>query len=163
MNLPPRILIVEDDPNDVLLFKRALGKILPGLDVEVASDGQEAVRRLAREEPCSSDRSRYPRPSHVVLDLKLPRKSGLEVLEWIRGQPELSSLRVVILTSSKQSTDLERVYRAGIDKYCVKPVSFTDLVECFRAILECWNLLPLSDAANNPAGRLGKSIQPRQE
>jgi len=162
MNASPRILIIEDDPTDVLLLKRALGKVLPALDVEVAPDGEEAVRRLSREGP-REDRSRCPYPSHVVLDLKLPRKSGLEVLEWIRGQPELRSLRVVVLTSSKQPTDIERVHRAGVDRYCVKPVRFTDLVECVRGILECWNLLPLSAAANNPAGRLGTWIQPARE
>ena len=124
-----KLLLVEDDPNDILFFQRALGKVRPGTDVVVARDGEEALPLLEAA-------------THVVLDLKLPRKSGLEVLEWIRGRADLRGLRVSVLTSSKDPGDFDRVLRAGVDLYCVKPATFPCLLNTLRQILEEWSLLP---------------------
>jgi len=137
----PFLLLVEDDPNDILLFQRALRKLGSGIPMTVARDGEEAICRLGGEEPFS-DRSRHPLPTHLVLDLKLPRRSGHEVLEWVRAHPGLNHLPVVILTSSKELADLARVERSRVDRYCVKPPNFADLILTVRGILEGWNLLP---------------------
>jgi CheY-like chemotaxis protein len=137
----PRILLVEDDPNDILLLERALRRLRPGTALMVARDGDEAIRHLAGEGPFA-ERSRYPIPSHVLLDLKLPKRLGLDVLEWIRRHSKLRTLRVVVLTSSREPEDLERVHRARVDLYCVKPPTFPELVKTLRDILEHWGLLP---------------------
>ena len=123
------LLLVEDDPNDILFFQKALGRVRPGTDVTVARDGEEAITLLSAA-------------THVVLDLKLPRKSGLEVLEWIRSRSECRDLRVSVLTSSKDPSDLDRVLRAGVDLYCVKPATFPCLIQTLKQILDDWRLLP---------------------
>jgi len=133
--LPPAILLVEDDPDDVMLFKRALRKVRPDTDLAVARDGDEAVEILSKGEGRVS-------PSHVILDLKLPRRSGLEVVEWIRDRHGRGGMQVVILTSSQQAEDLEWARRAGVERYHVKPPNFTELVEMIRRILTDWHLLP---------------------
>ena len=125
----PRLLLIEDDPNDVLFFQRAVAKLKPGTAVVVARDGEEALGLLKDA-------------THVVLDLKLPRKSGLEVLEWMRDRDECRGIRVSVLTSSKDPIDLDRVHRAGVDRYCVKPATFSSLMDTLRGILDDWRLLP---------------------
>jgi CheY-like chemotaxis protein len=128
-----KILLVEDQPNDVLLARRAFAKVLPGVAMEVASDGEEAIAMLAREE--GGDR-----PNHVLLDLKLPRKSGLEVLAWLRARPDTRSVRVIVLTSSSEARDIERAGALGIDRYCVKPLLSQDFLELVRSIGATWGL-----------------------
>ncbi len=95
------ILLVEDNPKDVLLIQRAFCKANIANPLQVVEDGEAAIRYLLGEE-YYSDRTRYPIPILILLDLKLPRKSGAEVLAWLRQQPELKRLSVVVLTSSKE-------------------------------------------------------------
>jgi CheY-like chemotaxis protein len=128
-----RILLVEDQSNDVLLAKRAFGKILPGVLLDVAPDGEAAVSILETNAPSA--------PSHVLLDLKLPKKSGLEVLAWIRGTREIRSLPVVILTSSEEPSDVKQAKSLGVDRYCVKPLLYRDFVDLLRSICEDWGIL----------------------
>lgn len=137
----PLLLLVEDDPNDVLLFQRALRKVRSGTKVLVARDGDEAVRLVAGQEEIS-DRTKHPLPTHVVLDFKLPRRSGLEVLDWIRSRPEIRDLPVVVLSSSKEPSDLRRAEKAGIGRYFVNPPGFDDLLEIVKEIVTGWRLLP---------------------
>ncbi|MGI8965623.1 MAG: response regulator, partial [Limisphaerales bacterium] len=101
MNNPNIILHVDDDPNDVFLIGRAFLKANVSSALEVVNDGEQALAYLSGEAEYS-DRARHPLPSLVLLDLKLPRKPGMEVLAWIRSHPELKRLPVVVLTSSKQ-------------------------------------------------------------
>jgi len=137
----PSLLLVEDEPDDIALFRRALKIVRPGTPLLIARDGEEALDFLSKF--CAeSSRDEHPALPHVILDLKLPRRSGLEVLEWIRRRRELRELRVVMLTSSPQSRDLERARRAGLDRYYVKPPNFTELVDVVRTILREWVLLP---------------------
>jgi DNA-binding response OmpR family regulator len=138
---PPLLLLVEDEPDDVALFRRALRIVRPGTSLTVARDGDEALELLSKHVEKSQEDG-HPFPSHVILDLKLPRRSGLEVLEWIRRRRELREVRVVMLTSSPQSRDVERAQRAGVDRYYVKPPNFTELVDVVRTILREWVLLP---------------------
>ena len=122
------ILLVEDDPNDVLFLRRAFTKADVQLPMRVARDGQEAIDYLSGA-GAFSDRSKFPLPCLVILDLKLPRKNGLEVLQWLRHQPDLSDLPVVMVTSSDENGDRETAEREGVEAYRVKPVSFPELLK----------------------------------
>lgn len=126
-----RVLLVEDDENDVIFFQRALRAHGPQVDLEVARDGEQAVQALSRQDG-------RPLPDRVVLDLKLPRRSGLEVLTWIRSTPELRDLPVTIMTSSGEPSDLQRINELGIEEYIVKPVSYQVLLETVGALLTKW-------------------------
>jgi CheY-like chemotaxis protein len=134
------ILVVEDDPNDVLLIQRAFGKARILNPVRTVSNGDEAVAYLSGEGPFA-DREAYPFPVLVLLDLKLPRRSGLEVLGWIRSQPGLKRLPIVVLTSSKESIDINRAYDLGANSYLVKPVGFDSLLELVKSLEVYWMML----------------------
>ena len=140
---PVRILLVEDSPSDVLLIRRALRKAGIEEPPVVLEDGQAAVEHLAA---CPTP------PTLVLLDLKLPRRSGFEVLEWLRAQPGLRRLAVVVLTSSREMRDVDRAYELGANSYLVKPVSlaaFTDLLARLNAYWELneWpRLAPTTEA-----------------
>jgi CheY-like chemotaxis protein len=131
------ILLVEDNPRDVLLIQRAFRKANVTIPIQIVEDGEVAVRYLSGEEPYS-DRDRYPLPMLILLDLKLPRKSGTEVLEWLRQQPKLKRLPVVVLTSSREYTDINQVYDLGANAYIVKPVAFDNLVEIVKTLNLHW-------------------------
>ena len=131
------ILHVEDDPNDVLLIGRAFKKAEVQAQIHVVNDGEQAVNYLGGTNAFSS-REKFPMPAFVLLDLKLPRKSGIEVLEWIRSQPGLKRLPVVMLTSSRQPIDIDRAYDLGVNAYLVKPVNFDGLVEMLKAFDAFW-------------------------
>lgn len=133
------ILLVEDDPNDVLLVQRAFRKGNLNAAVRVASDGQQAEDYLAGHAGYS-DRALHPLPALVLLDLKLPRKSGHELLAWLREQPVLKRLPVVVLTSSRESPDITRAYDLGANSYLIKPVVFDDLVELMKRLNFYWRL-----------------------
>lgn len=135
--MPHPILLVEDDYNDVLLIQRAFRKAGMRLSISTVSDGDEAIAYLTQTGQYS-DRERYPLPDLILLDLKLPRRSGLEVLEWLRQQPQLKRLLVVILTASQESSDLERAYDLGTNSYLVKPLDFKELVKLVELIDAYW-------------------------
>ena len=133
----PLILHADDDPNDLLLFKHASRAAdLPFL-LESVSDGEMAVAYLSGMESYA-DRSRFPFPALALLDLKMPRRTGFEVLDWIRAQTPLKRLPVVILTSSKHEADINWTYEHGANSYLVKPVGFEALIEMIRAIHHYW-------------------------
>jgi CheY-like chemotaxis protein len=125
---PMRVLVVEDDANDVLFLRRALAKRNVQWKVDVASDGEQALRALSAEPP----------PSHVILDLKIPRKNGLEVLAQIRSEPRTRDIRVVVLTSSAERSDQDRATQLGIDQYLIKPVDFTNFLDTIDLIVQTW-------------------------
>jgi len=134
------ILLVEDDPNDIFLIQRAFRRINLANPIQVVQDGEAAVLYLSGQETYA-DRDRYPFPILVLLDLKLPRRSGLEVLEWLRQQPKLKRLPVVVLTSSRENSDLNRAYDLGANSYLVKPVAFDGLLEMVRSLNQYWLIL----------------------
>jgi CheY-like chemotaxis protein len=131
------ILLVEDNPKDVFLVQRALRKADVGTPVRVVNDGDAAVQYLAGEAPYG-DRTTNPLPVVVLLDLKLPRRSGAEVLTWIRQQPELRRLPVVALTSSREYADVNRIYDLGANAYIVKPPDFDQLVDILKTLNLHW-------------------------
>jgi len=128
-----RVLLVEDDQNDALFFQRAARAVCPAIELEVARDGELAVQMLSR-------RDGHPLPDRIVLDLKLPRRSGIEVLTWIRSNPSLKHLSVTILTSSGEPSDMERIRGLGIDEYIVKPVSYQGLLEIISRLGAKWGV-----------------------
>ena len=131
------ILHVEDDPNDVLLIARAFRKAEVLAQIQVVNDGEQAVHYLNGTNSFAQ-REQFPLPSLVLLDLKLPRKSGIEVLEWIRAQPGLKRIPVVMLTSSRQPVDINRAYDLGVNAYLVKPVNFDALIDMVRTLDLFW-------------------------
>ena len=134
------ILLVEDDPNDVFLIQRAFRKANLANPIQVMKDGEAAVQYLSGQEPYA-DRDRYPLPILMLLDLKLPRRSGLEVLEWLKQQPKLKRLPVVVLTSSREHTDLNRAYDLGANSYLVKPVAFDSLLNMVQTLNQYWLII----------------------
>jgi CheY-like chemotaxis protein len=131
------ILLVEDNHTDVLLIQRAFRKANVTVPLQVVGDGEAAVFYLSGQEPYS-DRLRYPLPVLILLDLKLPRKSGTEVLAWLQQQPILKRLPVVVLTSSKEYADINNVYDLGANAYMVKPVAFDNLVDIVKTLNMHW-------------------------
>jgi CheY-like chemotaxis protein len=129
------ILLIEDNPSDAWLFQRALKKAGVTSRVERLSNGDDAVAYLQGQTPYD-DRAAYPLPGIVVLDLKLPRRSGFEVLEWVRSLPgSLRLLPIVVLSSSSMPSDVNRAYSLGANSYLTKPYGaseFTRLASAFR-------------------------------
>lgn len=121
MNLNDSIvLLAEDDPNDVFFMQRALSKAAASVPLHVVTNGNEAQEYLAGSGKFS-DRTEFPLPSLVLLDLKMPFKDGFEVLEWMRSQPLLKDLPVAVLTSSAEDRDRQRAVELGAKAYFVKP------------------------------------------
>ncbi len=132
------ILLVEDNPNDVELTLRALKEHRLANHVRVARDGAEALDILLGEG--GVEEGALP-PRLVLLDLKLPKVSGLEVLERIRNDPRTRRLPVVILTSSREDPDVQAAYDLGANSYVVKPVDFEDFTAAVRELSLYWLLL----------------------
>lgn len=137
MSSEDTILLVEDNPKDVLLMRRALKKAKILNPLQCVSDGDEAVLYLSGQAPYN-DRERYPLPVLILLDLKLPRRSGAEVLMWLRQQPGLKRLPVVVLTASREYIDVNNIYDLGVNAYMVKPVAFDNLVEIVKTLSLHW-------------------------
>jgi CheY-like chemotaxis protein len=135
----PAILIAEDNPNDVELTIQALSQHNLANRVAVARDGVETMEYLRREGAFSE---REPgNPAVVLLDIKMPRKDGLEVLREIRGDAALRRLPVVILTSSREEQDLVTSYDLGANAYVVKPVDFPTFIEAVKELGVFWALI----------------------
>ena len=127
------ILLVEDDPDHELLTIRALKKSNIANEVRIARDGEEAINLLCGPNPI--------RPQVVLLDLKLPKIDGLEVLRRIRECATTQLLPVVVLTSSDEERDLIRSYQLGVNSYIRKPVNFNDFAEATRKLGMYWLVL----------------------
>jgi CheY-like chemotaxis protein len=126
------IVVVEDDESSRELIVRYLGKLRLANPVVPALDGVVAVEQLA---------TLAATPALVLLDLDLPGRSGLEVLAWLRGQPQLADVPVVMLTGSSELDDIDRAYELGISSYLVKPVGFPALEDVLRRLGTPWALL----------------------
>jgi CheY-like chemotaxis protein len=134
------ILLAEDDPNDVLLIQRAFQRTHVANPVQVVRDGEEALAYLSGQSPFA-DRDRHPLPVLMLMDLKMPRKTGLEVLEWVRQQPRLKRLPIIVLTSSNQGMDINRAYELGANSYLVKPAGFDSLLDLVKHLDMYWLIL----------------------
>jgi CheY-like chemotaxis protein len=127
------ILVAEDDENDLLLLRRAFKVGRLANPIRVVRDGEEVIAYL-KGETKYADRREYPLPALLLLDLNMPRKNGFEVLEWIRQEPGLNLLRVVVLTSSDRLSDVNRAYRLGANSFLVKPFDLGDFARLVQAI-----------------------------
>lgn len=136
-SLPITILMADDDEDDRLLALDALkeGRVLNNL--HCVEDGIELLEYLRREGKFS-DPASSPRPSLILLDLNMPRMDGREALQHIKADPNLRSIPVVILTTSKEEEDMIRGYDLGAASYITKPVNFEGLVDLMRAIGRYW-------------------------
>ncbi|MCI0497720.1 MAG: response regulator [Thermoplasmata archaeon] len=152
----PTILLVEDEPNDVLLLERAFKKSDLRFPLRSVEDGEQCLAYL-RGDPPYDDRDEHPFPAMVLLDLNLPRLSGLEVLETIRGDPALSHTPVVMLTASKLGEDVDRATELGANFYLVKPVRFEEYMDMAKAINLYAKVLKAKPRAAGPEGTHGAS------
>jgi CheY-like chemotaxis protein len=131
------VLLVEDDADDLFFMKKACeGADFPHA-LQVVTDGQAAIDYLSGV-GIYEDRLQHPLPELVFLDIKLPLRSGHEVLEWLRGQPAFKTLPVVMLTSSNHPSDIERAYRLGVTSYLLKNADPVEFCQGVRIILKYW-------------------------
>jgi CheY-like chemotaxis protein len=130
-------LLVEDDEDQVILVRRAFRKANIINPLHVARSGQEAMVYLEGAGPYSN-REEFPLPKLLLLDLKLPGISGFDVLRWVRQQPYLQTLRIVVLTASNEIRDVNLAYQLGAHSFLVKPVDFDDFVRLSQAIQGYW-------------------------
>jgi len=126
------ILLVEDSPDDQVLVRRAL-RVHPEVDIRTASDGQEALDYFAAHSEL---------PELVILDLKLPKLDGFDVLRWIRAQPAMEQMPVVVFSSSDEPQDMERATRCGATSYASKPVDFDEHAKTICQLVEGFLHLP---------------------
>jgi len=131
------ILHVDDDPNDTLLFQHACQKAGVSFNVQNVEDGDEAISYLRGAEQFAN-RERYPLPRLLLLDLKMPRLNGFDVLAWVRDHDQFSAMPVVVLSSSNHDVDVKRAYDLGANSYVVKPVGFDALVEIVKSLNQYW-------------------------
>jgi CheY-like chemotaxis protein len=138
------ILQVEDDESDVLFLSMAAEKAGIMKPVQVVRDGREAIDYLSGNGKFAN-RDQHPLPCVILLDLRLPQVPGLDVLKFIRSQPQFASIIVIVFTSSDQDSDVESAYRLGANSYLVKPANPADLLNLVTLIKNYWlraNRLP---------------------
>jgi CheY-like chemotaxis protein len=131
------ILQVEDEEHDVMFLRYALQQAHVNNPLAVVRDGREAMEYL-KGEGKFGDRQAYPLPALVLLDLRLPGLPGLEVLRWMREQPDFAKLPVLVFSSSDQDADVDGAYRLGANGYIVKPSAPGQLVEIMRLVKKYW-------------------------
>jgi CheY-like chemotaxis protein len=131
------ILLAEDREDDVVLIQRAFRQAYVTNPLHVVRDGEEAISYLSGEGKYRN-REEFPLPDLVLLDLKMPRVDGFEVLQWVRQQPNLAALRVVVLTSSEDLHDVNRAYKLGANSFMVKPLEFEDVLHMSQFLTKYW-------------------------
>jgi len=130
----PPVLLVEDNPDDVIITRRAWKKGCIRNKLLVTKDGEEALRLLRKEEEYVD----APTPCIILLDLKMPRINGFEVLETVKNDDNLRDIPIVVLTSSERRDDINRAYKLGCNSYIEKPVSFEKFIRTILAINQYW-------------------------
>lgn len=135
---PTHILLVEDDPNDVELIQLALNNYNFVNQMHIVEDGEQALHYLIGRE---GEPATAPLPRMVLLDLKLPKVEGIQVLEALRRHPRTHDLVVVVMTSSAENQDLQACYELGVNSYIVKPLDFQQFVNVARQVGFYWMML----------------------
>lgn len=134
------VLLVEDDPNDVLLTRLAFQRARLANPLQVVRDGEEALSYLGGEGRYA-DRDQFPFPILLLLDLHMPRMDGFQVLEWLKGQRRMRRLPVAILTQSDQDPYVERAYQLGADSYLLKPPDTRELLTLIQRLHATWMII----------------------
>lgn len=134
-----RILLVEDDPRDIELTLNALSEYNLANEIEVAHDGVEALDYLYQRDAFISRPA--GNPVVILLDLKMPKLDGIKVLKKLKSDQYMRSIPVVILTSSRETKDLEECYKLGVNAYVVKPVHFSEFIEAVKEVGVFWALI----------------------
>jgi CheY-like chemotaxis protein len=158
-------LLVEDNPDHVLLLQRAFikGKIMNPL--QLVRSGEEAIEYLSGTGRFAN-RAEFPLPALVLLDLKMPGIDGFEVLRWIRRQPNIATLRVVVLTTSDETRDIDLAYKLGANSFLVKPTDFERFVQVSQALSGYWIWLDKAPTVSRLpiSAILGQELEkPRQD
>ena len=131
------VLHIDDDPNDTELLRAAVRKAKAPFVLHNVEDGENAIAYLSGQ-GIYADRQRYQVPALILLDLKMPRATGFEVLSWIRAHPELGELPVVVLSGSERQDDIRRAYAHGANSYHIKPLGFAALVTLVKGLDQAW-------------------------
>jgi CheY-like chemotaxis protein len=132
-----KILVVDDSNDDLFFIKRALDRVGIGKTVNSVHDGQEAIEYLCGNGKFS-DRQKYPFPTIILSDLKMPRMNGFELLRWVRDHPDCGVIPTILLTSSAIEADVREAYRLGANAYMVKPSKPEEMDELLRRLCEFW-------------------------
>lgn len=143
MNAVASILLAEDGAEDIILIQKAFEKGGIRNPLFVVRDGAEAIEYLSGGGRYAN-RRQYPLPVLLLLDLKMPGMDGFDVLSWIKFQPHLSSLRIVVLTSSEAIKDVDKAYKLGATSFLVKPMDFTNTVELAKTMVKYWLVMNMS-------------------
>lgn len=141
LTLHREVLVVEDDPNDIFLYERAFEKVIEPERITFLRNGEELITHCARfGSPDNDDEgSELPDlPGLIILDIKMPIKSGLEVLEWLRNRPILRRIPIVIISSSQAHRDINTAYELGANAYIVKPLEFNVMIRTIDEICRFW-------------------------
>jgi len=131
------ILAAEDDPNDLELLRHVVAETGVEVNFQSADDGEQLVNYL-RGEGEFADRDAHPVPDIVVLDLKMPRMNGFEVLQWLRQEPGLTRIPAVVLSGSGLESDIEEAYRLGANTYFTKPGQLAELRKIIGSLIDYW-------------------------
>lgn len=156
------ILVAEDNEDHVVLIKRAFKHARFLNPLHIVTDGTEAIAYLSGDGKYA-DRTEYPVPGLLLLDLKMPNKDGFEVMEWIRTRPALCHLKIVVLTTTDRVFDVQRAYELGASSFLVKPLDFRDFVQLGPAIKGFWIWTSDPNVRHPiPADRLAPYVEPPQ-
>ena len=139
MNQQQTILIAEDDENDVHLVQLSLRRAGLKNPLQFVKDGQEAIDYLCGN-GLYADRVAFPFPGVIITDIKMPRKTGLEVLQWLSEHPECSVIPSIVLSASAEPDDVLKAYQMGVSTYFRKPSKIDELTEILKAISRYWDL-----------------------
>lgn len=131
------ILLAEDRDDDILLVRRSFSRANISNPLQVVRDGEEAISYL-KGEGKYSHREEYPLPDLLLLDLKMPKKDGFEVIRWIRCRAALAALRIIVLTSCESLRDVNLAYKLGANSFLVKPLEFENYVQLGSVIRDYW-------------------------
>jgi CheY-like chemotaxis protein len=152
MNDQPVVLIAEDSDNDIAMLRRAFRQASVTAPIQYVSDGEQAIAYLHGDGKFAR-RDEFPLPDLLLMDLKMPRKNGFDVLEWLRDQPSLRHLRVVVLTTSDELRDVNRAYALGAASFLTKPVNFVEFRDTIQAMYNYWVALNRKPEIERPPKR----------
>jgi CheY-like chemotaxis protein len=154
------ILIAEDSDDDIVLIRRSLNRAHVFNPLQVVGNGEDVIAYLSGEGKFAN-RDEFPLPSLLLLDLKMPRMDGFQVLQWIRRQTSLKALRVIVLTSSADIRDVNLAYQLGANSFLVKPMDFENFVEIGKFLNDYWLRADQEPAISRPAKERIPRPEPR--